>query len=487
MKSLAFSLIVVLAICVSAHAQCVAGGSVLAEAPTVVHLRSYRPMVSAPARLAVDSAGAVYIADPAGGRVVVRAADGRVVRSLDTPEYPVSVAVDALGNVYVGEGRRGRIDVYNAAGQRALSLGGGDGEVAFPSDIGIHARTGEIFVADSGAHVIKRYGAGGGLLQTIGAKGTAPGQFDVPVSLFVDSQHDQLYVADQRNSRIQIFGTDGAFHSCIASLNPAKCGGFSLLPCGNGRQADQGLWVDAAGRIYVADAFLGTVLVLDGNGNVLTTIGTFGEGAGGLEAPADVVIDSRQRLFVSSTNGSKLEIFGVGPYFDGELYAPGRLTFRGPSFDARAATSITLYLEVPGYRLEGISPPAVVANGTASAISAIVGDVDGNGIDDLALTFGADLLQTFPATGTATITVRGSVGALRFEETAGVKLASFGDPIAQRCPCAGPVSGGEWKNHGQYVTCVVDIANTLFQRGLITFAELGALKQDAAASSCGRK
>lgn len=49
------------------------------------------------------------------------------------------------------------------------------------------------------------------------------------------------------------------------------------------------------------------------------------------------------------------------------------------------------------------------------------------------------------------------------------------------CPCA-----GDWRNHGKYVSCVVDATNALKSAGLISGAHAGAIRSAAAASSCGR-
>ena len=460
-------------------AQCRAGGELLAAAPSVTLLRAYRPSLAAPARLAVDGAGAVYIADPAAGRITVRAVDGRIVRVLEEPDAPVSIAVDVAGNILVGEGRRGRVDVYAPDGRRVRSLGRGDGEVSYPADIGVHTRSGEIFVADNRAHVVKRYSAAGTLLQTIGGKGTAPGQLDVPSALFIDAQRDELLVADQRNGRIQVLRTNGEPVYCIAAAVLTRCGGV-LMPCGQLRQADQGLWSDAKGRIYVADGFDGRVLVIDRNGNLLSTIGAFGSGPGQLDGPSDIVIDSQNRLFVSSSNNGRIEMFGLDGHADSEMYAPARVSFSPGSLDPSTAVAIIARVEAVGYRMDGVSASSFIANDIAPAQSAAVAnDSDGNGVDELVLTFGPDLIRTLPASGTAEIVVRGPAGTLRFEAAGAVTIETTAP--ATRCPCDAP-----WKDHGAYVACVVQEAQDLYLQGRITEKEMAERTSAAAASSCGR-
>jgi hypothetical protein len=58
--------------------------------------------------------------------------------------------------------------------------------------------------------------------------------------------------------------------------------------------------------------------------------------------------------------------------------------------------------------------------------------------------------------------------------------------IAQLVPCAGPVSGGTWKNHGQYVSAVANVATGFLADGLITQEEMDAVISGAAKSRCGK-
>jgi uncharacterized repeat protein (TIGR01451 family) len=59
--------------------------------------------------------------------------------------------------------------------------------------------------------------------------------------------------------------------------------------------------------------------------------------------------------------------------------------------------------------------------------------------------------------------------------------------VDQLCPCAGPASGGTWKNHGRYVSCVAHAAEDFLTDGLITEQEKDALVSDAARSRCGKR
>ena len=68
---------------------------------------------------------------------------------------------------------------------------------------------------------------------------------------------------------------------------------------------------------------------------------------------------------------------------------------------------------------------------------------------------------------------------------AGDIVNANGCSIAQLVPCAGPRSGGRWKNHGQYVSAVVEVAKEFLNAGLILHHQWSQLVTAAAQSQCG--
>ena len=62
-----------------------------------------------------------------------------------------------------------------------------------------------------------------------------------------------------------------------------------------------------------------------------------------------------------------------------------------------------------------------------------------------------------------------------------------GCSIDQLAPCAGPASGGTWKNHGQYVSTVANVSEEFVEQGLITEEQRDEIISQAAQSDCGSK
>jgi len=62
--------------------------------------------------------------------------------------------------------------------------------------------------------------------------------------------------------------------------------------------------------------------------------------------------------------------------------------------------------------------------------------------------------------------------------------------VAVECPCEGQMLPDEsvapWRNHGQYVRCVVQYRNQLRKAGCVTPQERRSIKRCAARSTCGK-
>jgi hypothetical protein len=69
---------------------------------------------------------------------------------------------------------------------------------------------------------------------------------------------------------------------------------------------------------------------------------------------------------------------------------------------------------------------------------------------------------------------------------AGAIVDAEGCSIDQLAPCDGPVSGGAWKNHGQYVSAVAQVTEVFLLQGLITVEQAEAIVSLAAQSNCGK-
>ena len=181
-----------------------------------------------------DARGNVWIAERCGenscaehaGLAPILAFDpaGKLAASFGAGVFvwPHGIYVDRDDNVWVTDGRsdgtRGhQVIKFDARGRELMRLGEsgvtGDGPTQFsgPTSV-VVAADGAIFVADGheteSNHRIVKFAADGEFLLTWGRFGSAPGEFNVPHALALDSR-GRVFVADRDNNRIQIFTPDG--------------------------------------------------------------------------------------------------------------------------------------------------------------------------------------------------------------------------------------------------------------------------------------
>jgi hypothetical protein len=62
-----------------------------------------------------------------------------------------------------------------------------------------------------------------------------------------------------------------------------------------------------------------------------------------------------------------------------------------------------------------------------------------------------------------------------------------GAALAAACPCDAPGQGQSWRNHGQYVKCVVHLRNQLRKDGCLDDEAKRAIARCAARSTCGKE
>ena len=130
----------------------------------------------------------------------------------------------AAGTVYLKwarlDGDPQEVLKFDQNGKILMMLGkmgvGGKGTDTFDRPTGVAiAANGDIFVSDghggnasNNARVLK-FSKYGRFIKTWGHQGSAPGDFDDPHDIAIGGSMGRVYVADRRNSRVQVFDQDG--------------------------------------------------------------------------------------------------------------------------------------------------------------------------------------------------------------------------------------------------------------------------------------
>jgi sugar lactone lactonase YvrE len=305
-----------------------AAGSAAAGAPD--DTRSVASFV-APVGLAVDSAGNVYVADygndeirkiTATGVVTTLAGSGGQGNADGTGSaasfyYPESVAVDSAGNVYVADYGNDEIRKITPADLVTTLAGSGekgdtDGSAAaatFNGPEGVAVDTGgNVYVADFGNDAIRKVTPAGVVttLAGLGTPGNADGtgsaaSFNGPEGVAVDSAGN-VYVADYGNNEIRKISSAGVVTTLAGSGAQGKADGTGSAASFNG---PEGVAVDSAGNVYVADSGNNEIRKISSAGVVTTLAGSGAQGnADGIgrgasfDGPEGVAVDSAGNVYV---------------------------------------------------------------------------------------------------------------------------------------------------------------------------------------------
>jgi sugar lactone lactonase YvrE len=214
--------------------------------------------VMAPSGIDVDAQGNLYIADTADDQVAAYNASGtqlwrvgkRGTKANGNFLNPRDAAY-ANGHLYVADTGNNRLQVLDAstgAWQVTFShhfaalMGVGVGVDGSGNPI--------VLAADSTQNQILTFSPTGTLLQTIGTPGSGNGQLNQARDATTDA-HGDIYVADFKNERVELFTPTGGFVGTWGTHCP-----FTGPCTAPGQFKDPyGIERDAAGNIYVSDNY----------------------------------------------------------------------------------------------------------------------------------------------------------------------------------------------------------------------------------------
>jgi RHS repeat-associated protein len=157
---------------------------------------------------------------------------------------PAALALDTEGNVWVADTGNDRVQKFNAKGEYLAQFGTegtGNGQLSEPEGLTLDSK-GDVWVADTGNDRVQEFGPEGTFIAKVGTEGTGNGQFKAPSSIALDTEGN-VWVADTGNDRVQKFNAKGEY---LAQ--------FGTEGTGNGQLSEpEGLTLDSKGDVWVAD------------------------------------------------------------------------------------------------------------------------------------------------------------------------------------------------------------------------------------------
>ena len=303
--------------------------------------------LNAPAGVAVDSAGDLFIADhgnnvvrevvKATGDIITVAGNGTAGYSGDSGPAtaaelndPRGVAVDSAGDLFIADTINNVIrevvkatgDIITVAGNGTAGYSGDDGpataaELNDPRGVAVDS-AGDLFIADNGNNVVREVVKATGDIITVAGNGTAgysgdggpatAAELNAPNGVAVDSAGD-LFIADGGNNVIREVVKATGDIITVAGNGTAGYSGDGGPATAAELDDPYGVAVDSAGDLFIADDGNNVVReVVKATGDIITVAGNGTAGYSGddgpataaeLDDPVRVAVDSAGDLFIA--------------------------------------------------------------------------------------------------------------------------------------------------------------------------------------------
>ena len=172
--------------------------------------------------------------------------------------------------------------------------GAGPGQFAEPRGVAADPR-GNLYVADTKNSRIEIFDGNGAFLRALGGvKGAGDGQLNEPCGVAVGPD-GEIYVADTWNHRVARFSADGQWHGEWKDPERGFFGPRSV--------------VAAKGFVYVSDTGNKRIVKFDEDGRVAGSWGSAGNGPGQFVEPVGIAADASGRIYVADTGNHRVQVF----------------------------------------------------------------------------------------------------------------------------------------------------------------------------------
>ena len=293
-------------------------------------------------RLAVDSAGNLYISDQLNCLIRKVSTNGTIATIAGTGNCkfagdggpatsasfwdPSGLAIDSAGNLYIADASNNRIRKITPSGLTSTVAGNGspgfsgDGGPAtsaslnFPTGVAVDG-AGNIYIADADNNLIRKVSTGG-TIQTVAGNGVAGNSgagdggpatsapLNAPHAIAVDSTGNLYITANVRVRKVTPDGTINTFAG-NGNIGVSGDGGPATSAALN---FPDGLAVDAIGDVFIADTSNARVRKVGLDGTITTVAGTSlanfsGDGGSATTAslsdPSGVAVDGAGNLYIA--------------------------------------------------------------------------------------------------------------------------------------------------------------------------------------------
>jgi sugar lactone lactonase YvrE len=255
-------------------------------------------------------------------------------------DKPHAVHIDGSGNIYIADTDNHRIRKVDAGTGIITTIAGtgerdysGDGEAATGAELnkprGIHIDgSGNIYIADTDNHCIRKVDTETGIITTIAGTGGKRGysgddgpateaKLRKPRGIYIDTSGN-IYIADTDNHRIRKVDTEGTI-TTIAGTGRRGYSGDDGPATDAKLRKPRGLYVDTSGNIYIADTDNHRIRKIDTDGIITTIAGSWtwfnrggysGDGGPATDAklrkPRGLYVDTSGNIYIADTDNHRI-------------------------------------------------------------------------------------------------------------------------------------------------------------------------------------
>ena len=258
-----------------------------------------------PQHLALDSENNIYVTDLGNARVQKFDFSGNFLSewgSLGSEPghfgHPSGIAISGE-SVFVVDNRNHNVQKFDLDGNFIAKWGSyGNDDGAFKSPRGITISDDKfVYVVDSGNARIQKFTFDGEYVSQFGQSGKRGGNFIIPVDIAINS--DKIFVTDSSHNRINIFDLNGKF---LRTINDSV-GGIQIIP--------EGIIFDEQNNFYISDYRNNRIIQYNEFGISVSIFGQMGINDGEFKFPKDVAISKDGYLFVTDTQGHRIQKFST--------------------------------------------------------------------------------------------------------------------------------------------------------------------------------
>ncbi len=238
----------------------------------------------APAGLALDALGNIYIADAGNNAVEEWNASTQTLNVLvpaGVLANPRGIAVDTYGNVFIADTGNGAVEEWTAATGQLSTLVTG---LNSPTGVAVDS-VGNVYVVEQGTNAVREWNATDQSLTTLISSGLSN-----PSGIAVDLL-GTIYIADTGNNAVEQWNPITQILNVLVS----------------GLNNPQDVAVDGLGNVFIADA--GSSTIKEWNQAAQQLLATAFTGLSGANG---IALDSAGNLYAADTGNNAVEQFAVG-------------------------------------------------------------------------------------------------------------------------------------------------------------------------------